>query len=483
MRARVARFAGLIGVGFLGSLAPACSESAPKASDGASGAAGGGSSGASGAGMAGTSQPPRGGAAGSGGVEAKAGMPGSGGRADGGTTAAGAFGTAGGGNGGRANGGASGGAPLGGSSSGNGASGGAGAPSGGAGGLAQAGSGGVAGASGAAGAGVDAGAMVAAMGFGTNIGNTLENTASWETGWSQPLISEAYIQGMKSHGIKTVRVPVAWDTYASNGTIDATKTARVKEVVGWIIDAGMFAIVNIHWDNGWIDNENGSPPYQLTTAIKTKFAAYWQQIGKAFADVGNELILEGMNEEGRWTKDNMPYGTPDIPPLNEMNQLFVDTVRAQGGANATRALLVAGFNTDIDKTCVTEFQLPTDPAGPGKLFLSLHYYTPYQFTILEDSSAFTTWGTSEDQSQLDGLFTKLAAFSAERKVPVILGEFATTKMRASNYRVAWMTAVAKAALSRGIVPVLWDTGADISRSDGALSSELQSVFSAVKYPN
>jgi endoglucanase len=179
----------------------------------------------------------------------------------------------------------------------------------------------------------------------------------------------------------------------------------------------------------------------------------------------------------------MPYGTPDIPPLNEMNQLFVDTVRAQGGANATRALLVAGFNTDIDKTCVSEFQLPTDPAGPGKLFLSLHYYTPYQFTILEDSSAFTTWGTSEDQTQLDGLFTKLAAFSAERKVPVILGEFATTKMRASNYRVAWMTAVAKAALSRGIVPVLWDTGADISRTDGALSSELQSAFSAVKYPN
>ena len=336
---------------------------------------------------------------------------------------------------------------------------------------------------GAGGDDVDTHAMVEAMGFGTNIGNTLENTVTWETGWGQPLITQAYISGMKSHGIKTVRVPVAWDTYAQNGTIDPAKMARVKEVVGWLTAAGMYAIVNIHWDNGWIDNENGNPPYHLTDAIKTKFASYWKQIGTAFKDVGNQLILEGMNEEGRWTTDGMPYGTPDMPPLNEMNQLFVDTVRAQGGANAGRALLIAGFNTDIDRTCVSEFKIPNDPAGSGKLFLSLHYYTPYQFTILEDSSAFTTWGTQQDKDQLTALFAKLATFSADRKVPVILGEFGVTKLRQSSYRIAWMTAVAKEAFARGIVPVLWDTGTDVSRSDGALSSELQSVFSAVNYPN
>ena len=112
---------------------------------------------------------------------------------------------------------------------------------------------------GSAGAGafgtVDAAEMAAAMGFGTNIGNTLENTTAWETGWGQPFITQAFINGMASRGIKTVRIPVAWDTYANNGIIDATKLNRVKEVVGWIEVAGMYSIVNIHWDGGWIYNE------------------------------------------------------------------------------------------------------------------------------------------------------------------------------------------------------------------------------------
>jgi endoglucanase len=327
---------------------------------------------------------------------------------------------------------------------------------------------------------VDALAMVKALGVGTNIGNTLENTITWETGWGQPLITQTYISGMASRGIKTVRVPVAWDTYANGGTIDATKLARVKEVVGMITSAGMYAIVNIHWDNGWIDNEQGQPPYKLTDAIKTKFASYWQQIGAGFADVGHQLILEGMNEEGRWTTDGAPYGPPDIPPLNEMNQLFVTTVRGAGGYNATRALLIAGFNTDIEKTCVASFTVPTDPAGAGKLLLSLHYYTPYQFTILEDSSAFTSWGTDSDVQQLTGLFDKLQSFSQERKIPVILGEFGVTRLRSESTRRAWMTAVAKASVSRGIVPVLWDTGTDISRTDGAFSATFQAVFDSVK---
>jgi len=321
---------------------------------------------------------------------------------------------------------------------------------------------------------------VKALGFGTNIGNTFDNTTTWETGWGQPLVTQAYINGMASHGINTVRVPVAWDTYSVSGKIDSAKLDRVKQVVNWVVGAGMYAIVNIHWDNGWIDNEKGNPPYKLTDAIKTKFASYWTQLGAGFSDVGHHLILEGMNEEGRWTTDGMPYGNPDIPPLNEMNQLFVTTVRGTGGYNATRTLLIAGFNTDIDKTCVSAFTVPTDPAGAGKLFLSLHYYTPYQFAILEDSTAFTTWGTAADEQQLTSLFDKAAAFSTERQIPIILGEFAVTTKRAMDVRTAWMTAVAKAAVSRGIVPVLWDTGSEISRSDGSFSAAFQPAFNSIK---
>jgi endoglucanase len=334
---------------------------------------------------------------------------------------------------------------------------------------------------------VDASALAKAMGFGANIGNTLENTITWETGWGQPLITQSFLRGMASRGIKTVRVPVAWDTYANNGVIDASKLNRVKEVVGWIEAAGMYAIVNIHWDGGWIFNENKAGQYRLSEDVKTKFANYWKQIAAGFGGVGHMLILEGLNEEGRFYLNGDPMGMPDMEALNQLNQLFVTTVRAQGGYNATRPLLIAGFNTDINSTCVDAFAVPMDPAGAGRLFLSIHYYDPYTFTLMEEPASWGSpvarWGSDAEKQALEAQFIKLGTCSTSKKIPVILGEFAVTRgqnvMRESASRVSWMQSVAKAALSRGIVPVLWDTGTDINRGDGSFSSELQAVMNAL----
>ncbi len=101
--------------------------------------------------------------------------------------------------------------------------------------------------------------------------------------------------------------------------------------------------------------------------------------------------------------------------MNELNQLFVSTVRTQDGYNKSRALLISGFQTDIERTCVDSFQVPTDPAGGNKLFLSLHYYTPYTFCGLDTVETWgtpaTTWGTESEHNELEGLFDKLGAFS------------------------------------------------------------------------
>jgi endoglucanase len=335
---------------------------------------------------------------------------------------------------------------------------------------------------------VNAATMAIDMGFGANIGNTLENTTTWETGWGQPLITQTFINGMASHGIKSVRVPVAWNTYATNGVIDSVKMNRVKEVVGWIEAAGMYSIVNIHWDGGWIDNESNTNKYKLTDDVKTKFASYWTQIATAFSTVGHKLIFEGLNEEGKFYVNGDTSQAPDYTALNQLNQLFVTTVRAQGGYNETRALLIAGFTTDIALTCVDAFTVPTDPAGTGKLFLSIHYYTPYTFCGLDSveswGSPATTWGTAAEKTTLQDLFTKLATFSSQKKIPVIIGEFSVTRgekyPRDSASRILWMETVAKTALSDSMVPVLWDTGSEINRTDGSFSTELQSVMTFIK---
>ena len=171
-----------------------------------------------------------------------------------------------------------------------------------------------------------------------------------------------------------------------------------------------------------------------------------------------------------------------------MNQLFVTTVRAQPGYNTTRALLIAGFVTDIEKTCVDDFKLPTDPAGPDKIFLSLHYYTPYTFCGLDEVASWgspqTTWGSAADKATLDGLFAKAASFSTSKKVPIILGEFGVTRgekyPRDPASRILWMESVAKACYSRKMVPVLWDTGSEIKRTDGSFSTELATVMTNLR---
>lgn len=331
--------------------------------------------------------------------------------------------------------------------------------------------------------GSDAATLAVAMGIGTNLGNTLDNTSQWETGWGQPRVTQRFINGLASQGIKTVRVPVAWDTYANNGTIAGEKLERVREIVAWIEAAGMYSIVNIHWDGGWIFNEQNSNKFRLTDDVKTKFASYWTQIAKGFSAVGPKLVFEGLNEEARFYQDGDSTKAPNYTSLNQINQLFVTTVRAQGGNNATRPLLIAGFETDIDRTCVDAFTVPQDPAGPGKLLLSIHFYTPFPFCLLDTveswASPVTTWGTSAEQKALQDQFLKLARFSRDKKIPIILGEFAVTRgekyPRQSASRIAWMQAVMKASLAHGMVPVLWDTGSDIDRADGSFSADFRTV--------
>jgi endoglucanase len=337
---------------------------------------------------------------------------------------------------------------------------------------------------------VDVREMVADLGVGTNIGNTLENTTAWETGWGQPLITRTFVEGLAAHGIKTVRVPVAWDTYAAGGIIDATKAARVKEVVDWIVAAGMYAVVNIHWDGGWIFGEGSSDKYKLSDATKQKFGSYWVQISKVFENTGHQLIFEGLNEEGNFWIDGNSSGTPDYAALNSLNQLFVSTVREQGGFNASRALLIAGFTTDIEKTCVAQFTVPSDPAGPHHIFLSLHYYTPYTFcgldTVESWGSPATTWGSSAERAELTRLFDVAAECGDARQTPIILGEFGVTKgenfVRDPASRSAWMGAVIEASLTRGIVPVLWDTGSEINRNDAKFSPEFATATSNILSP-
>ncbi|HMI86855.1 MAG TPA: glycoside hydrolase family 5 protein [Polyangiaceae bacterium] len=316
---------------------------------------------------------------------------------------------------------------------------------------------------------LDAWSATARMSPGINIGNTLDNTTSWETGWGNPLITKEFVASLARLGFKTVRLPVAWETYAVNGRIRPDKMSRVREVVDWITGAGMFCVINIHWDGGWIDSGSKEKfPNTFATfspQAEKKFRSYWEQIATFFAGKNEQLIYEALNEETNFSNEGSP--DKDYATLTRVNQMFIDTVRRTGGNNSKRLLIVAGYKTDIAQTCGGAYKMPTDTVS-GRLFISVHYYTPWQFCGLTEDADWgkmmATWGSPDDVKQLEQLFDKMKDFCSRNDVPAFIGEFGvTTKNKEAESRARWMSAVQNAALSRRMVPVLWDTGNDVAR--------------------
>ena len=335
---------------------------------------------------------------------------------------------------------------------------------------------------------LDAWSAVARMSPGINIGNTLENTTTWETGWGNPPITKEFVASLARLGFKTVRLPVAWDTYAVDGRVQSDKWDRVREAVDWITGAGMFCVLNIHWDGGWIDS--GSKEHFPTTyatfspEAEKKFRSYWEQIATFFAGKNEKLIFEALNEETNFSNEgsvDKAYAT-----LTRVNQLFIDTVRKTGGNNAKRLLIVAGYSTDFEKTCNAGYKLPKDTV-PGRLFISVHYYTPYQFCGLTEDADWgkmmPTWGTPGDVQQLGDLFDKMQGFCTRNDLPAFIGELGVADSKEEASRVRWLSAVFNAALSRKMIPVLWDTGHDVSRHEPyAASPALQQVLRNLTLP-
>jgi endoglucanase len=329
---------------------------------------------------------------------------------------------------------------------------------------------------------LDAWAAVPLMTPGTNIGNTLDNTTTWETGWGNPPITKKFVENLAHLGFKTVRLPVAWDTYAVDGRIQPEKLSRVREVVDWITGAGMFCALNIHWDGGWIDSDKKVlfPKTFATFSAdaEKKYRSYWEQISTFFAGKNQKLIFEALNEETNFSNagsEQKAYAT-----LTRVNQLFIDTVRKTGGNNARRLLIVVGYSTDVKKTCQRAYALPKDTI-PGRLFISVHYYTPYTFCGLTEDADWgkmkPTWGTAEDVKEVEQLFDSMKGFCTRNDIPAFIGELGVTTTKESASRVRWMSAVMNASISRRMIPVLWDTGGELSRHEPyAASPDLQQTL-------
>ena len=317
--------------------------------------------------------------------------------------------------------------------------------------------------------------VVSDMGLGWNLGNTFDSynydkttgtiqsisPQYVETTWGNPTVTKELIQAVKAEGFKTIRIPVTWmNCIDSSNNIDAAFMSRVKEVVDYCINEGLYVVLNLHHDGGenggWIRNAQND-----YTGVSAKYQKIWQQIADNFKDYSDYLVFESMNEV-TFSGYNDP-SSDNYTTLNKLNQLFVDTIRASGSNNEKRHLLIAGYNTDVNYTCDNRFAVPTDPAG--RCIVSVHYYYPAAFCVANPGTSWgyaTTWGTAEEQQALDANLDLLKTRFVDAGVPVIIGEYGVLT-EASDGKdkssiVAYLKAVAEGALKRGICPVLWDAG-------------------------
>ena len=314
--------------------------------------------------------------------------------------------------------------------------------------------------------------------LGMNIGNTMEAMAG-ETSWGNPLITEALIKAVKADGFNAVRLPVAWNLYANQqtGKIDQAWLDRVKQVVKYCVDNQMYVIVNIHWDGGWLE-QHVLPDDQV--AVNAKQKAYWSQIATQLRDFDEHVIFAGANEP------KLDAAT-QMPTLMSYHQTFIDAVRATGGKNAYRSLIVQGPSVDIDQSAKWWTGMPIDTVK-NKLMYEVHFY-PWNFTLMEKDewwgNAFYYWGkgnhsttdtahnpTWGEEDYVDQQFASIKQQFVDKGIPVVVGEY--TAMLRTNLtgdalalhkksRVYYLNYVTKSAAAHGLTPIYWETDGLINR--------------------
>jgi aryl-phospho-beta-D-glucosidase BglC (GH1 family) len=312
---------------------------------------------------------------------------------------------------------------------------------------------------------------------GISIANTLDAIGG-ETAAGNPRITLALIQLVRQSGFTAVRLPTSWDQYADQrtGRISAAWLARVKQVVQWCVDSGLYVIVNIHGDGGWLDNNITA---DAQAAVNARQKAYWEQIATALRGFDEHLLFASANEPPAKNADQMAI-------LMSYHRTFVDAVRSTGGRNACRVLVVQGPDADIDLTCSLMNARPISAdTVPGRQMVEIHYTTPYQFTLMTadaswgnqfyywgagyhsatDTAHNATWG---EEADLDVLFAKMKRKFVDKGIPVVMGEFGavrrSTTLAGANLQLhldsrAWfLNYAARRAIANGLLPFYRDAG-------------------------
>lgn len=290
---------------------------------------------------------------------------------------------------------------------------------------------------------------------GWNLGNTLDsyNTTktglATETGWGNLKTTKEMIKSVKSSGFNAIRIPVTWGEHMNGETIDKEWLDRVQEIVDYAYDEGLFVIINMHHDDYiWFTPNNSE-----YAADSAKLCAIWKQVSERFRDYGDRLLFEGMNEPRTVGSANEWMGgtAEERAVVNKYEHDFVNTVRASGGNNSERTLIITSYAASAETAALNDVVVPNG----GNIAVSVHYYAPWKF-----SGGSTTVFDENGKAELDAKFAELKNKFVDKGIPVVIGEFGCVGVADDAVRAQYYQYYISSAKKHGIKCFIWDNGVE-----------------------
>ena len=292
---------------------------------------------------------------------------------------------------------------------------------------------------------------------GWNLGNTLDATGgsglNSETSWGNPKTTKELLDAVKAKGFDLIRIPVTWKGHLDGeDNIDPEWMDRVQEVVNYAIDENTYVIINLHhedWNYPFYDNQE---------AATAKIKKLWSQIAERFKDYDEHLIFEGQNEP-RKVGTNQEWGGGDDEGwdvVNATNAAFIETVRASGGNNEKRHLMVPGYCATSDAGAPDRIVLPEND---DKIIVSVHAYLPYTFALSSTPSSKFSSERPAARQEIEKLAENLKTKYIDNGIAVIIGETGARNKDNLDSRIDWAGFYTSTMRNSGITCVWWDNGA------------------------
>ncbi len=333
---------------------------------------------------------------------------------------------------------------------------------------------------------------VKAMGSGWNLGNSLESINSnldepdkLEESWSNPVVTRELLHSVKEKGFSNVRIPLTfYRRYTVNENageneykyvINQSYLDRAKEVIGWALDEGFYVMTNIHHDSWlWLSKWDGDPASEEYRMYKD----FWGQLADAFQDTSDKLCFETINEyePGDKSDENNSKNPATQKKVMDINKAAYDVIRASGGNNATRMIVMPSFlhNHKTENSSVLSNFIKG--LNDDNIIATVHYYSEWVY-------ASNIGRTGFDEELFDGQpgFTprkSVDEFMEELRkqflcdgIGVIVSEYGVLGYDTGDNcmqigeELKYYDYMNQAARENNVCLMFWDNGSAISRYD------------------